>query len=182
MRFSESNTWTDRLLAGAFCSREEDGLFLVEDQLRRKPGLATARTGGASCANPRCARRVSPRPTTKDWGEGQGEGRPSASLLHTRTALPARPSRGEGADSARSGGTVEIPRTGQGPPRSYLGGSGVPTPPQTGASPSSPGGFFPSKGAPGASPPPSPVSVLAWDEPTTGVLSPSASPVHPVCI
>src|ERR1039458_9032636 len=91
MQLSESNTWTDQLLARASRSREEDGLFLVEHPMRRKPGLATARTGGASCAN------------------------------H---------------------------------------GFGVPTPPQTGASPSSPGAFLPSKGAPGASPPPSTGSVL----------------------
>lgn len=34
--------WTNRLLARASRPREEDGLFLVEDQLRRKPGLARA--------------------------------------------------------------------------------------------------------------------------------------------
>ena len=32
---------------------------------------------------------MSPLPTTKEWGEGQGEGRPTASSLHARTPLPA---------------------------------------------------------------------------------------------
>src|ERR1035441_10648468 len=66
--------------------------------------------------------------------------------------------------------------------RSHFGGFGVPTPTQSGASPSSSGGFFPSKGAPGASSTPSLCSVLPGDWPTTGAASLSASPVHPVCI
>ena len=44
---------------------------------------------------------MSPLLTTKGWGEGQGEGHPTASLLHGQTPLPnplpARSSRGEGA-------------------------------------------------------------------------------------
>ena len=66
--------------------------------------------------------------------------------------------------------------------RSHFGGFGVPTPPQTGSSPSSSGGFFPSKGAPGAFPSPATGSAVAWDWPTTGAAIPSASGVHPVCI
>src|ERR1035441_6410963 len=65
---------------------------------------------------------------------------------------------------------------------SYPGGFCVPTSPQTGASPSCLGGFFASKGAPGASPTLSVVSVLAWEGPTTDRTICFASPVHPVCI
>src|SRR6266496_6243492 len=68
--------------------------------------------GGASGQYHHCCLKEFPLPTTKEWGEGQGEGRPTCVLIAWTNPSPQPSPRssltGRGSDRARSLGTFKM--------------------------------------------------------------------------